>query len=254
LAGTEATLKSQIWTITGLVLLGIALIGLPACGATTQTTPIVTPPISTLPPNTSSATAPLTSPTPTDFVGISSVASKSVNGLSLSLLLNSTTFQPGQEISVVIDEQNTLATVNNVSASNGWPLRGLILGPCGTVNYPIGVAIFQGYYTPSDLSSATPLQLYQPGIYNCPMILAGINTYAFQPLSDSASVIGSCEPNPCLTDKMNSEITVTGYWINGQEATLSNFTSGLYTVVGGDEWGALAVLHFVVQGDDKSGQ
>ncbi len=228
-------MKSQIWTITGLVLLVIALIGLPACAATTETKPTVTPPISTLPPNTSSTT------------------SESVNGLILSLSLNSTTFQPGQEISVVIDEQNTLAAVNNVSASNGWPLRGLSVGPCGTLNYPMGVAIFQGYYTSSNVSSATSLQLYQPGIYHCPMILGGINAYVFQPSSDIASVFGSCDPNPCLTDfKISSEITVTGYWTNGQEATLSNFTPGVYTVVGGDEWGALAVLHFVVQGNDES--
>ncbi len=221
-------MKSQIWTITGLVLLAIALIGLPACGATTGATPTITPPISTLPTNTTS---------------------KSVKGLSLSLTLNSTTFQPGQEISVIIDEQNTLATVNNVSTSNRWPLRGLSLGPCGALNYPFGVAIFQGYYTPSNVSSATPLQLYKPDIYFCPVILAEINSYAFQPSSDIANVFGSCDPNPCFSDfKISSEVTVMGYWTNGQEATPSNFTSGVYTVVGGDEWGTIAVLHFVVQG------
>jgi hypothetical protein len=175
-----------------------------------------------------------------------------VNGLSLSLSLNSTTLQPGQEISVLIDEQNTLTTVNNVSASNGWPLKGLSLGPCGTVNYPIGVAIFQGYYTSSNVSSATPLQLYKPGIYYCPMILSYISGYVFQPSSDIAGVLSDSDPTPQLTNKMTSEITVTGYWLNGQEATLSNFTPGVYTVVGEDEWGALAVLHFVVQGNDES--
>lgn len=223
-------MKSQIRTISGLVLLVAALIGLTACGATTETTPTVTSSTSTPLPNASSTT------------------SKSVNGLSLSLSLNSTTFQPGQEVAVVLDEQNMLATVNDVSTSNSWPLSGLILGPCGTLNYPIGIAIFQGYYTSSNVSSATPLQLYKPGIYHCPMILSGINAYAFQPLSDSASVIGSCEPNPCFTDfKVSSEVTVTGYWSNGQESILGNFTPGVYTVVGGDEWGSLAVLHFIVQ-------
>jgi len=227
-------LKSQIWLIAGLVLLGIALIGLTACGAATETAPTVTPNISTLPPN------------------ISSTTSESVNGLILSLSLNSTTFKPGQEISVVIDEQNTLATENNVSASNSWPLKGLSLGPCGTVNYPIGVAIFQGYFTSSNVSSATPLQLYKPGIYHCPAILGDINAYVFQPSSDIASVLSDSDPTPWLTNKMSSEIAVTGYWINGQEATLSNFTPAVYTVVGGDEWGASAVLHFVVQGNDES--
>lgn len=226
-------MKSQIWLIAGLILLVIALIGLTACGATTETTSTVTSSTSTPLPNASSTT------------------SESVNGLILSLSLNSTTFQPGQEVAVVIDEKNMLATVNNVSASDGWPLRGLSVGSCGALNYPMGVAIFQGYYMSSNVSSATPLQLYKPGIYHCPMILAEINAYAFQPSSDIASVFGSCDPNPCLSYEMNSEIGVTGYWISGQEATLSNFTSGVYTVVGGDEWGALAVLHFVVQGNDK---
>jgi hypothetical protein len=234
IAGAETALKIQIWPITALVLLGITLIGLPACGESTKTTPTATPPISTFTTNTSF---------------------KSVNGLMLSLSLNATTFQPGQEISVVIDEQNTLPTGNNVSASNNWPLNGLSLGStCETYNYPMGVAIFQGYYTSSNVSSATPLQLYNPGIsYHCPVMLA-VGYYSFAPLSDIASVFYATAdgfgggPSPYLTDfKVSSEIKVTGCWTNGQEPTLGNFTPGIYTVVGGDEWGTLAVLHFVVQ-------
>jgi hypothetical protein len=240
LAGREATLKSQIWPIIGLVLLGITLIGLPACGMTTKTTPTATPPISTFTTNTSF---------------------KSVNGLMLSLSLNATTFQPSQEISVLIDEHNTLPTENNVTASYSWPLNGLSLGlTCENSNYPVGVAIFQGYYTSSNISSTAPLQLYNPSItYHCPVMLP-IGYYSFAPLSDTASVFcitaggfGGGEPNPCLTDfKVSSEITVTGYWTNDHEPTFCNFTPGTYTVVGGDEWGALVVLHFVVQGDDES--
>jgi len=228
-------LKSQTWAITGLVLLCITLIVLPACGATTKTAPTATPPISTFTPNTSS---------------------KSVNGLVLSLSLNSTTFQPGQEVSVVIDEQNTLPTENNVSASNSWPLDGLSVGQsCEDFNYPIGVAISQGYYASSNVSSATPLQLYNPGNVTSCGAMPAVSTYSFAPLSDTANVwcIGpGFNSNPCLTDfKVSSEITVTGYWnwTHGQEPTLGNFTPGVYTVVGGDEWGALAVLHFIVQGN-----
>jgi hypothetical protein len=229
----EATLKSQMWRIAVLVLLGITLIGLPACSTTTKTTPSATPSPSTLPSYTLST------------------AFDSEKGLLLSLLLYPTTVQPGQGISVMIDEQNTLATQNNVTASNSWPLEELSLGPCGTLNYPMGIAIFQGNYTSSNVSSATPLQLYQPGIYFCPTILAQISEYAFQPSSDIASVLS--DSNPPFTDfKISSEITVTGYWSNGQEPTLGNFTPGVYTVVGGDEWGTLAVLHFVVQGNDES--
>jgi hypothetical protein len=237
LAGAETALKIQIWPITALALLVITLIGLPACSTTTKTTPTATPSASTLPSY------------------IVSTAFDSANGLFLSLLVYAKTFQPGQGISVLIDEQNTLATANNVTASDNWSLKGLGVGPCGPVNYPMGVAIFQGNYTASNVSSAKPLQLYNPkGIYLCPVLVL-VSSYSFAPSSDTASVFGSCgnsNPNPCLTDfKVSSEITVTGYWTwpNGQQPTFGNFTPGVYTLVGGDEWGALAVLHFVVQGN-----
>lgn len=115
--------------------------------------------------------------------------------LSLSLSLNSTILQPGQEIVVTIDEQNTLTAVNYVLASDNWLLKGLSLGPCGTLNYPVGVAIFQGYYTSSDILSGMPLQLYKPGIYSCPVILADIKACAFQPTSDIAGVFESWAHN-----------------------------------------------------------
>jgi len=230
---TETALKIQIWPITTLVLLGIILVGLPACSTTTKTTPTATPSPSKLPSYTLST------------------AFDSERGLLLSLLVYAKTFQPGQEISVVIDEQNTLQTANNVTASNSWPLEGLTLGSCGTLNYPFGVAIFQGNYTASNVSSASPLQLYNPSVaYHCPMILGDINAYVFQPSSDMANILS--DSNPPFTEKISYQISVTGYWTSGQEPTFGNFTPGVYTVAGGDEWGALAVLHFVVRGDDES--
>ncbi len=192
-------------------------------------------------------TATETSQPPTDLCG-----TKSVNGLSLSLSLNSTTLQPGQEIVVTIDEQNTLTAVNYVPASDNWPLKGLTLGPCGTLNYPIGVAIFQGYYTCSNILSGTPLQLYKPVVYSCPSILSRIDAYAFQPSSDNASVFGSCDPNPCFSYNMTSKVSATGYWTNAHESAPNNFEPGDYTVAGGDEWGTLVVLHFIVQDNAKS--
>lgn len=176
---------------------------------------------------------------PTSF-NITSASSMSVNGLSLSLSLNSTSFQSSQEVKIVIDEKNTLSATNNVPASRNWPMQGLSAisnGTLGTLNYPMGVAIFYGYYTSADISSATPLQLY-PGIHiSSPMILSRIDEYVFQPSSDIADVWGSADPNPAFTAmKMNAEITV---W-------LTSFTPGVYTVFGGDEWGASVILHFVV--------
>lgn len=188
-------------------------------------------------------------PSSPNFAGKNSTTSKSADGLSLVLSLNSTIMQSGQGISVILEEQNTLPKVNDVSASTNWPLNGLKVSPCGPLNYPIGVAIFQGYYVAANISSAKPLQLYEPGVYACPMILAKIDAYAFQPLSSTASVIGSCGPSSCFTERIYSNVTANGYWNEGllEGATFTPFNPGAYTVVAGDEWGALAVLHFFVE-------
>ncbi len=187
-------------------------------------------------------------PPAASFTGIDSAASKSASGLSLALSLNSTVVHPGQGVSVTVDEMNTLSEANNVSASSNWPLKGLSIGPCGPLNLPIGIAVFQGYYAAANISTAQPLQLYKPGTYMCPMILSGIGAYVFQPTSDTAAVMGSCAPNPCFTANMSSRVSVGGYWSSNplQGATFGSFSPGVYTVVGGDEWGGLVVLHFLV--------
>src|SRR5713226_2426107 len=125
-------------------------------------------------------------PLPSSYFDSGSTTVKSVDGLALSLLLNSTRIRPGQGISITVQEMNTLSTVNNVSASTHWPLRGLSVGPCGPLNFPVGVAIIQGYYTSSSVSAGKPLGLYQPGEYSCPAMLSQIGAYVFQPSSGRA--------------------------------------------------------------------
>ena len=187
-------------------------------------------------------------PPPASYFEDSSTTVKSVDGLALSLLLNSTRIRPGQGISITVQEKNTLSTVNNVSTSAHWPLRGLSVGPCGPLNFPVGVAIIQGYYDSSSVSAGRPLGLYQPEQHSCPAILSEIDAYVFQPSSDRASIVGSCTPEPCFTENMSSTVGARGYWIESllPSAAFSEFAPGLYTAVGGDEWGTLAVLHFLV--------
>lgn len=186
----------------------------------------------------SSLTHSSTQTTLTGTTGINSASSKSANGLSLSLSLDSTTYQPGQEVTMVIDETNTLSKKNNVSTFDKWPLTGLSVSLCGTLNYPFGVAIFQGNYTSANVSSATPLKLYNPSeLHGCPMILSEISTYAFQPSSDVAAIFQISNTNPTFTEKINTEVQTTG---------LTDVDPGVYTVVAGDEWGTLVVLHFTV--------
>src|SRR2546428_10313470 len=152
-------------------------------------------------------------PRPSSYFDSGSTTVKSVDGLALNLLLNSTRIRPGQGVAITVQEKNTLSSVNNVSASMKWPLSGLSLGPCGPLNFPIGVAIVQGYYTSSDVSAGRPLGLYQPGPYYCPAGLSGISSYVFQPSSDRISIVGSCNPAPCFTENMSSTVGAKGYWV-----------------------------------------
>jgi hypothetical protein len=189
--------------------------------------------------------APAQTPTPATF-NQTSANTTSKNDLSLSLSINSTSLHPGDQISVTIDEKNTLTIENNVPAANGWPVQGLNVGPCGTVNYPFGISIVQEYYDTKSVASVTPLRLYDPNaIYHCPDILAGITSYDFQPSSDNANIYTSYNSEP-LTIAMTAEVSAKGFWSPGSKSTFSNFTPGIYTVVAGDEWGALIVLHFIV--------
>ena len=192
-------------------------------------------------PNTVTAT--------TLFNNGNSASSKSVSGLSLSLSLDSKTYQSGQQVGIDIDEKNTLSKTNTITSSTKWPISGLGVGPCGPLNYPFGIAVFQGNYTAANISSASPLQIYAPGIYMCPDILADISSYVFQPLSNTAAVFQMSESTAISTMEMNTEFepAPTGYCAsNNVGATFTNFEPGVYTVIGGDEWGALVVLHFTV--------
>jgi predicted secreted protein len=184
---------------------------------------------------------------------------KSASGLNLSLTLGPTAISAGQAVSVGIDEWNTLSTENTVPSASNWPLHGLALGPCGTLNLPIGIEIARGFYTSSNVSGAQALQLSNPGLYDCPMILSSISSYAFEPNSFVAGVVGSCDSNPCFKENVSSTTNVTGYWTGGNNSSLlpsstfNSFAPGEYTVVGGDEWGALAILHFtVVEGNSTA--
>jgi hypothetical protein len=167
-------------------------------------------------------------------------------GLSLTLSLNSTTYHPGEQIPITIHEKNILAKENNIHVANAWPVQGLSLGPCGTLNYPFGISILQGYYDAKSVAAITPLQLFDPNaFYHCPAIMAAVS-YNFQPWSDIAAIYTGHYFEPYSID-MTAEVTSAGFWTGSRpNATFSNFTPGIYTIAGGDEWGALVILHFTI--------
>jgi hypothetical protein len=174
-----------------------------------------------------------------------SVSTSSTNGLSLSLSLDGITYQPGQEVSIAVDEKNTLLTMNNVSATDNLPsefMSGFTNEPSPL---PFGLAILQGNYDVSNYSNATPLIIRDPSEMYIGTQVVGPTSYAFQPLSDTAVLEGGSY-NSSNGLKMQYEISVNGYWPDNESATSTNFAPGIYTVVAGDEWGALVVVHFTV--------
>jgi predicted secreted protein len=75
------------------------------------------------------------------------------------------------------------------------------------------------------------------------MLVRYITGYLFQPMSDNATVLPSAEETPMAT-----EISLSGtYGASGNGLDQETpFSPGTYTVAAGDEWGNLAVAHFVV--------
>jgi hypothetical protein len=45
---------------------------------------------------------------------------------------------------------------------------------------------------------------------------------------------------------MQYDVKLTGYWTSDTIPQFKNFDPGIYTVIGGDEWGAMVVLHYTV--------
>jgi hypothetical protein len=151
-------------------------------------------------------------------------------GLNFTMAMNTTLFQSGQGINITVIETDALNTTITINASYNWQLPSLWNGtnPCNSL--PIGLEIFKGYYTSSNILTAEPLSLYYPGIYFCPAI-PSVFSYTFQPLGNNSITTG---------------ITTNGYWAVNLKAqtAFNNFTTGIYTVAGGDEWGQLVLLHF----------
>jgi hypothetical protein len=167
--------------------------------------------------------------------------------LRVILSINTTTLHSGDTIDIQVSEQNTIPFNNTVARAYNWPISGL-WGPCGPLDFPMGIAIFQGYHLQNDLPTTNLLTLYNPqGVYNCPAAYPGLQSYTFEPDNDTAALNGICIQDHCPAISMRSGGTYSGYWTDYLFfATFQWFSPGLYTVVGGSEWGDILVLHFVV--------
>ncbi len=78
---------------------------------------------------------------------------------------------------------NPSASEADAPYSGNWAVQGMGVGPCGSLNYPMGFVIMRGNLTLDQVKNGESLQLYAPGTYACPMILMPIQSYVFSPSS-----------------------------------------------------------------------
>jgi hypothetical protein len=179
----------------------------------------------------------------------------SPNGLRLTLSLPQTTFPQGSGISIDLSLVNTLSMRNNLTEPAGG--SEFSLGTCSQL--PLGFAIYNGNYGAANLSQGASLNLSWPGAYGCPALFE-IGYWSFAPQSDNVTLVSpqptgsgnATAPRDMWTQAAGTDSEYWGSW-SGQaylypsvNAFFSPFRPGVYTLVAGDGWGQLTLLHFHV--------
>jgi hypothetical protein len=183
-----------------------------------------------------------------------SSASASNSSIDLRLDLNLVGF-PNGTLRISADEYNTQNTIVNISAAADWPYSQTTLqsynGSCSNAILPLGIAVFQGYFVSSDLPSAQAATIYDGSSAGTSCTTSGNSTattptqFVFYSLGDSAAVYTS----KGFMGNYNVQLSVwtSGSWTSSASTmTFNPFPNGNYTVMAGDEWGQLVLLHFGV--------
>lgn len=167
----------------------------------------------------------------------------SLSALKLYLSTNSTSIQSGQAIGIDVSLNNTSPQQLTLPVQDNWPINGLGSGGCSFL--PIGITILDGYYTEQNMTDKKSLSFYfQPP---CGPFNVFFKNFAFQSLSSKA--IAECESTDSYVFscpkmiEMRYNVAYSHVLENGD---FQPFNSGVYTVVGGDEWGHVAIRHFTV--------
>ena len=182
------------------------------------------------------------------------------DGFQLRLGLSTTVLPYGGSVNVSVFEYNTLSKVNNVSAASDWALSAFADWGCPqSSSAPIAFALYEGRYTTTNISGATALPLTPPGFGGgCPE--RDYASFTFNP--ESATMTATLRMGSATASQVSSAMSMsTSMIIHGFYSTtltqrigpngssfpaLIHFTSGEYTVAGGDEWGDLVLSYLEV--------
>ena len=145
------------------------------------------------------------------------------SSLKLYFSTGSQVIHPGQAEGITISVNNTLSSQVTVRDENSWRLNDLDVNSCTIA--PYGIEVFDGFYSEKNMTDGKPLMIFNNNV-SCPAYVKTTQTHVFPP-----------------SNGIGNQFSFSGTWNNGQ---IQPFKSGLYTIVGGDEWGHVAIEHFVV--------
>jgi len=174
------------------------------------------------------------------------IVQSSSGDFTLYLKLNTTKISPGEGIAIAVELffngiNPVYINVSNTNIHLPSPY------PCGS-QVLVGLEVFKGYYTISNISLAKPLLLYNPAIYLC-LMMPPVTQYKLLPLSDQIQLIYNGKVQATLNDEISTSIN--GYWIVNSTSPLSggNFTffqPGVYTVEAVDYFNQTVLGYFTV--------
>ncbi|MDE1728927.1 MAG: hypothetical protein KGH81_07105 [Thaumarchaeota archaeon] len=172
-----------------------------------------------------------------------------LSAFKLNLSTDNDMIRSGQKIGIDISFNNTSSIPLKLMAQDSRPYPSLSLGEeCG-FRSSIGIAILDGYYTEQNMTQGKALTIFG-SIYavSCPADISSIQSYVFEPSSshayESFCDSGGNELSSCGGfDNEAAHLEINGTWADGK---IRPFEAGVYTLIGGDEWGHLAIRHFTV--------
>jgi hypothetical protein len=183
----------------------------------------------------------------------SSKSTVNPNGLQFLLSLKDPNLKENQPVTISMSVYNTLSKPNSVIGISNW--RYLWLTDNLYCPSPYDAVILSGYYTESNVTSGVQLQTKEPGsVSPCPAAAgywwSGSSSFVFQPQSSNVS---GMILNNSLTFRGSWNLTSMQEFTSAINATMPAappyflpFSPAIYTVVGGDEWGDVALLYFIV--------
>ena len=174
-------------------------------------------------------------------------------GLVLSLSVDTTSVMSNGSLTLYVSEFNPTAYSINLSSSDDWYVPSLpSIWVCYDGSPPYGIAVFRGYYTLQNVSSAVDvihLVVFPACIYS-----GTATAFSFPPQSTFLP-LGTTGIGP-LSRPLQSPLQI--YAIDGGTVrgtvvySLWSSKSGVYTIAAGDEWGDLTLLHFSVVDENQT--